>query len=211
MSGNQPVLPPLRDPVTHRLVDPARDPDYRSFVAGHAVGHEPVAAAFTSDAACHEWVSAEQTAGRLPSVRAVTKAELETARHRPVEEFERKQAEKNAKVAQFAAETGLEPNSVELVRRAVAEHIAEDPTILYDGLFGGSSVTLWGALPDLANVGFRNRAVSAAVIVDFGTLFTGLGWQGAKFRMIGIPFAQFDLTQFGFSKDTQSFYNAWVF
>ena len=82
---------------------------------------------------------------------------------------------------------------------------------LYYGLFDGPSVTLWGALPDLANVGFRNRAISVAVIFDFGTLFTGLVWQGAKFRMIGIPFVQFDLTQFGFSEDTQSFYNESVF
>jgi len=205
-----PVLPPLHDPIANRAVEPSQISAYQSFIAGHAEGHDPVAVAFRSDAACQEWVLAEQAAGRLPLVRVVSEAELASARRRPLDEFERKQAEQDGKVARLAAETGLEAGSVELVRRALAEGLANDPTILYDGLFGGPSVTLWGELPDLAIVGFRNRASSAAVIFDAGTVFTGLGWQGARFRMFGIPFAQFNLTQFGFGKDTQSFVNGWA-
>jgi len=211
MPDASPVLPRLRDPIADRAVEPSQISAYRSFIAGHAEGHEPVAAAFRSDAACQQWVLAEQAAGRLPPVRVVSEDELNSARRRPAEEYERKQGEQDAKVARLAAETGLEANSVELVRRAVAEGLTNDPTILYEGIFGGPSVTLWGMLPDLAIAGFRNRADSAAVIFDAGTLFTGLWWQGGKFRMLGIPFSQFDLTQFGFAKDTQSFINGWAF
>jgi hypothetical protein len=120
---------------------------------------------------------------------------------------------------ELAGQTGLSVDSPELLTRAAREirttdGPAIDPTILHDSpRFMGNFITVWDQfIPDLAMIGWNNRARSAKVILGAATLCTEIGWQGRKFRMFGFFYIEFNnLADFGFDANTQSFFPAFMF